>query len=143
MTIHADHCAVRKHDLNHPFGPRRLQQWHAPLKLRHRRGRLGRWRCFGDDIDACEPPHRVRRLPSHTPSQLLSPGIQLSGAEPMLANDFARPDARLQALRDDLPLLLGRPAPAPLAARDYLNPLRAGGHMTALMTAPYRTVLLD
>src|SRR3954453_3451183 len=58
-------------------------------------------------------------------------------------DDLARPHSRPKALRYDLPLFLDRPEPPTLATRDHLDPLRASGHMTTLMTAPYRSVLLD
>ena len=61
----------------------------------------------------------------------------------MLVDDFARPNPSPEALRNNLPLLLNRPAPPPLASGDHLDPLRRGSHMTSLMTAPYRTVALD
>ena len=61
----------------------------------------------------------------------------------MLADDLARPDARPKGLRDNLSLLFNRPTPTPLAAGDHLDPPRRSGHMTTLMTAPYRTILLD
>src|SRR4051794_24141148 len=63
--------------------------------------------------------------------------------DPVLVDDFARPNPSHKALRNDLPLLLNRPAPPPLASGNHLDPLSRGSHMTTLMTAPYRTVALD
>ena len=46
------------------------------------------------------------RLTAKPARQLLAPSIELAGADTMLANDLARTDARLKALRDDFALLL-------------------------------------
>jgi hypothetical protein len=61
----------------------------------------------------------------------------------MLADDIARPDLRPEALSENLSLLFNRPTTATIAAGVHLDPPRWSGHMTTLMTAPYRTVPLD
>jgi hypothetical protein len=49
--------------------------------------------------------------------------------------------ARFQALRRDLSLLLDRPPPPPLTARDHLDPLAAHAHTisrTSVLSVSYR-----
>jgi hypothetical protein len=71
------------------------------------------------EIDGC------KRLTAETARQLLAPSVVLARADTVFVNNFVRPDARSQALRDHLALLLDRPAAPLFAARDYLDTLCA------------------
>ena len=119
---------------------RHLHRWSCQRRLSRRRRIL--LQLPRHHIDAREARCRLcliarpRQLTANTARQLLTPGVELSRCDTVPVNDLARSDARSQALRDDLPLLLDRPPPPPLATRDQLDPLRASGHMTTLMTAP-------
>jgi hypothetical protein len=54
-----------------------------------------------------------------------------------------RPNTGSKALRDNLGLLFNRPTPSPLTVGNDLDRPRRSSHMTTLMTAPYRAILLD
>jgi hypothetical protein len=148
VRVHANRSAAWQHDLDQSLGTQSGNRRNRCLRFAYRRRHLRHQRCrhlplSSNHIDPCKARRRMRRRPVHPSRQLLTPSIELSRRDPVLVDDFARPNPSPEALRNDLPLLLDRPAPSPLAAGDHLDPLRRSSHMTTPMTAPYRSVALD
>ena len=78
---------------------------------------------------------RLTGGPERSLQQMSPPRIEQATADAVASRhrDWRYP--RLQALRRNLPLLLNRPAPPPLAARNYLDPLIASAHTISRMSA--------
>jgi len=69
--------------------------------------------------------------------QLLPPGIELAAGDAVPARHRRRRRARFHALSHDLPLLLSRPATAPLAPGSQLGALGASAHMITRRSVAY------